>query len=194
MQSSPKKAQWIIRLGIVLAALGFVGAACVSSDRPRPTCAELLDGGTPPPEVPDGSVYWGVPTTDAQAITDMGMRPDPGPSCTNCAQGDDLEIMTIARLRAGVCSNVVQLRRARDSDRAQSGGFQRRARPTRRPRFRRRTGASRCRICERCRAGRAARATTRCTSRAARSSRGVAVTSRNTPSCAGRNTSRGTAL
>lgn len=74
--------------------------ACVSNDVPRPQCNELADGGVPI-RPPSGSVYFGVPTTDAQTPEMLGLEPDPGPTCTDCQQANDVDVLLIHDFEEG---------------------------------------------------------------------------------------------
>lgn len=93
--------RWIIRAGLVLAGAASLAVACVTDERPRPKCNELADGGVVI-EVPEASTYFGSPTTDAQAPRDLAnpadrerLEPDPGPTCVDCRQADDVEVLLI---------------------------------------------------------------------------------------------------
>src|SRR5262249_55016208 len=88
--------QWIIRGSIACAAASVAVAACVTSEHPRTTCAELADGGPPRIEPPSDKTYRGEPSTDAAPPETLGVEPDPGPTCTNCRQDEDLEIMLVS--------------------------------------------------------------------------------------------------
>jgi hypothetical protein len=100
MAMSFTSTRWIIRAGIVLAGIATTVAACVTDDHPRPKCNELADGGTVL-DLPDASVYQGIPTTDAQApretapVADRDKLFDPGPSCVDCQQANDVEVLLI---------------------------------------------------------------------------------------------------
>lgn len=92
--------RWIIRAGILLAGVATLAVACVTEDQPRPKCNDLSDGGTVI-EVAEAGFYWGLPTTDAQVLVntapaqDRDRLVDPGPTCTNCQQADDYEVLLI---------------------------------------------------------------------------------------------------
>jgi hypothetical protein len=107
MLKSSASTRWIIRTGIVLAALTTLVVACVSHDNPRPKCNELADGGVVLTEagsatdVPPGSAYYAVPTTDAQTPEMLGVEPDPGPACTDCTQADDVDVLLIHDFEQG---------------------------------------------------------------------------------------------
>jgi hypothetical protein len=92
--------RWIIRGGILLAGAATFVVACVSSDHPRPQCNDLADGGTVI-EVAEASVYQGIPTTDAQTPEMLGADPDPGPTCTDCTQANDVEVLLVHDFEQG---------------------------------------------------------------------------------------------
>lgn len=107
MLSALASTRWIIRGGIVLAAAASLVVACVTDEHPRPKCNELTDGGTVL-ELPEASVYQGIPTTDAQAPLALvnpedreELQPDPGPACTNCQQADDVDVLLVHDFEQG---------------------------------------------------------------------------------------------
>jgi hypothetical protein len=97
----PQAQQWIIRGSIASAVSSVVIAACVTDEHPRPTCAALVDGGPPPVTPTPDRTYFAVPSTDAQAPTALGIEADPGPTCTNCQAGDQLEVMLVSDFEDG---------------------------------------------------------------------------------------------
>jgi len=94
-----KTKRWMIRGGVIAAAVvGGAFAACKAEGPPRPTCGDVVDGGTRDAlAIP---VYTAV-TTDAQPIEVYGMDPDPGPACLDCTQDSDSEIMVVADFEDG---------------------------------------------------------------------------------------------
>src|SRR5262245_43397340 len=101
MSSKSWRDQWVVRALVASGVLSAVAAACVSHDHPRPTCADLADGGTREFDIPEASVYAVVPSTDAQPITSYGLEADPGPSCSDCREEDAVELVPIADFEQG---------------------------------------------------------------------------------------------